>query len=236
MRVAKGDCVVLIDGDLQDPPEAIPEMVMKWRDGFHVVVGERRSRVEGGLRGFGFRMFYPLLRRLTDLPNALNAGVFGLMDRSVADVFNQLPERNRFIPGLRSWLGFRQTSVLYDRRERAAGGAKQTLRRLIRYAMDGIISFSYKPLRIATYMGFFVSIGSFFLAAVYFTLFFALNRTAGSGFTTIILCVLFLGGVQLICLGVLGEYVGRIYEEIKQRPLYVVKESLGLKEGEGRDA
>ncbi len=144
---AAGDAVVLIDADLQDPPEVIPEMIRKWKEGFQVVLGQRASRAEGGVRGIGFRMFYPLLRRVSDLPIAPDAGIFGLMDRAVVNEFNQLPERNRFIPGLRNWLGFRQTSVPYDRADRAAGKPKQTLGRLIRYAGDAMVSFSYKPLR-----------------------------------------------------------------------------------------
>jgi polyisoprenyl-phosphate glycosyltransferase len=233
---ARGDCVILIDGDLQDPPEVIPEMVNKWAEGYQVVLAERRSRAEGGIRGLGFKAFYPILRALTDLPSAPDAGIFGLMDRVVVEEFNRLPERNRFIPGLRSWLGFRTTSVPYDRQDRAAGKPKQTLRRLIRYAMDAMLSFSTKPLRVATYLGFLVSIVSFGLGVFYFVSFFTLGKKAGQGFTTTILCVLFLGGVQLICVGILGEYVGRIYEEIKRRPLYVVSERLGLDEHAGRPA
>jgi len=229
MHHARGDCVILIDGDLQDPPEVIPEMVAKWKQGFQVVLGERTSRAERGTRGIGFRLFYPLMRAITDLPSAPDAGIFGLMDRQVVTEFNRLPERNRFIPGLRAWLGFKQASVLYDRQERAAGKAKQTLRHLLKYAIDGMLSFSYKPLRAVTYMGFTVSIGSFLLAVFYLIDFIRKGgRTYGSGFTTLILCVLFLGGVQLICTGILGEYIGRIYEEIKQRPLYVVQETLGF--------
>jgi len=224
---ASGDCVILIDGDLQDPPEVIPEMVGKWKKGCHVVLGERASRAERGARGVGFRLFYPFLRAVTDLPSGPDAGIFGLMDRKVVEEFNKLPERNRFIPGLRSWLGFTQGCVVYDRQERAAGKPKQTLRRLLKYAIDGMLSFSYKPLRSVTYMGFIISAFSFCLALYYFVTFFVFNKRAGSGFTTTILCVLFLGGVQLISTGILGEYIGRIYEEMKQRPLYVVMEKLG---------
>ena len=230
VHAAAGDCVVLIDGDLQDPPEVIPSMVEKWEEGYQVVLGERRSRGDAGLgmRGVGFRLFYPLLRFVTDLPDGPDAGVFGLMDRAVVEEFNKLPERNRFIPGLRSWLGFKQTSVPYDRNDRAAGKPKQTLRRLFRYAMDGMLSFSFKPLRAATWLGFVVSLVAFLLGVYYFIDFFASGKRAGSGFTTIILCVLFLGGVQLITIGILGEYVGRVYEEVKQRPLYVVRERVGF--------
>jgi dolichol-phosphate mannosyltransferase len=227
---AGGDCVILIDGDLQDPPEVIPEMVGKWRGGAKVVLGERHSRADHGVRSVGFMLFYPILRAMTDLPTTPDAGIFGLMDRVVVEHFNRLPERNRFIPGLRSWLGFKTESVLYDRQDRAAGKPKQTLRRLIHYAMDGIFSFSYRPLRWVTWMGIFVSTITFGLALFYLITFFALHKQPGSGFTTIIMCVLFLGGVQMIAVGILGEYVGRIYEEIKQRPLYVVQERLGIGE------
>jgi dolichol-phosphate mannosyltransferase len=225
---AIGDCVVLIDGDLQDPPEVIPEMVAKWKQGCQVVLGERSGRAETGVRGIGFKLFYPILRWVTDLPSAPDAGIFGLMDRVVVNEFNKLPERNRFIPGLRSWLGFRQESVIYQRSDRAAGKPKQTFRRLVRYAMDAMISFSYRPLRMATYLGFLVSLFSFAMGVFYFITFFAFKKGAGSGFTTIIICVLFLGGIQLITVGILGEYIGRVYEEVKQRPLYVVREKIGF--------
>jgi polyisoprenyl-phosphate glycosyltransferase len=226
---ARGDCVILIDGDLQDPPEVIPQMVEQWRQGSQVVLGERSSRTDSGARGIGFRLFYPILRAMTDLPSAPDAGIFGLMDRRVVDEFNKLPERNRFIPGLRSWLGFKQSSVVYDRTDRAAGKPKQTLRRLVHYAMDAIFSFSYRPLRWVTYMGLIVSCITFVLAVFYVAQFiYRRGATYGSGFTTLILSILFLGGVQMIAIGILGEYIGRIYEEIKQRPLYVVQETLGL--------
>ena len=168
------------------------------------------------------RLFYPILRRVTDLPDAADAGIFGLMDRAVIDEFNKLPERNRFIPGLRTWLGFKQTSVRYDRGDRAAGKPKQSLRKLIHYAADAMVSFSYKPLRAATWLGFFVSLFSFGMGIFYIVTFFAWHKLI-TGFTTEIVSILFLGGVQLISIGILGEYIGRIYEEVKQRPLYVVK-------------
>jgi len=227
---ARGDCVILIDGDMQDPPEVIPQMIAKWREGFHVVLGERASRAEHGMRGVAFRLFYPIMRRISDLPHGPDAGIFGLMDRVVVEQFNRLPERSRFIPGLRSWLGFRQTSVKYDRQDRAAGKPKQTFSRLVRYAMDGMISFSYKPLRFMTWAGAFVAtIG--FCTAIYFIIkrmFF--KDPAVTGFTTLMTMMMFLGGVQLIAIGILGEYIGRIYEEIKQRPLYVVRDKSGFGE------
>jgi dolichol-phosphate mannosyltransferase len=227
VSAARGDCVIVMDGDLQDPPEVIPALIAKWKEGNQVVFAERRSRKDRGVRGLGFRLFYPLLRLLTEFPTVHYAGVFGLMDRTVVDEFNRLEERNRFIPGLRAWLGFKQASVSYDREDRAGGKPKQSLARLVRYAMDGIISFSYKPLRAATYLGFLVSIVAAGLGVFYFVTFFTMQK-AITGFTTIIVCVLFLGGVQLVCVGILGEYIGRIYEEVKRRPLYVVKNKLGV--------
>jgi polyisoprenyl-phosphate glycosyltransferase len=224
---ASGDCVIIIDGDLQDPPELIPTLVEKWREGYQVVFAERRSRKDRGVRSLGFRLFYPVLRLLSDLPAAPRAGVFGLMDRVVVDEFNKLDERNRFIPGLRSWLGFKQIGVPYDRDERAGGRPKQSFAHLVKYAMDGMISFSFKPLRAATYLGFLVSIGALALGVFYFVTFFTMNKPI-TGFTTTIVCVLFLGGVQLICVGILGEYIGRVYEEVKRRPLYVIRQRVGF--------
>lgn len=228
---ARGACVVLSDGDLQDPPEVIPEMVAKWRQGAQVVLAERRSRADSGARGLGFRLFYPVMRRVTDLPETPDAGIFGLMDRVVVDEFNKLGEHNRFIPGLRSWLGFKQASVLYDRQDRAGGAPKQTLRRLVTYALDGMFSFSNKPLRAATWLGITISLCTFLTALGYLAAYWLQPDPPPRGFTTLILCVLFLGGVQLICIGILGEYIGRIYEEVKRRPLYVVRETAGLENG-----
>jgi dolichol-phosphate mannosyltransferase len=234
---AAGDAVILLDGDLQDPPELIPQLVDKWREGFQVVLACRRTRAgEPGPRGWGFRLFYPLLRRVTDLPTAPDAGIFGLMDRAVVDCFNKLPERNRFIPGLRLWLGFRQTAVEYDRQTRAAGEPKQTLGRLINYAVDGMVSFSYRPLRVATWFGFACAAIGFSTA-----LFFILRRIffkdpAVTGFTTLLTMMMFIGGIQLITIGILGEYTGRIYEEVKQRPLYVIAEKLGFPDDPRRSA
>ena len=229
IHFATGKCVVLMDGDLQDPPELIPQLVGKWTEGFQVVVAERATRTETGPRGWGFKLFYPLLKRLSTLPDGPDAGIFGLMDRVVIEQMNKLPERNRFIPGLRSWLGFKQTSILYDRQARRSGAPKQSWRHLLKYAMDAMISFSYKPLRWVTYTGFSISAVTFLLAIYYLIEFlYRHGRTYGSGFTTLIMCILFLGGVQLISIGILGEYVGRIYEEVKQRPLYVVQEMIGF--------
>lgn len=230
---ARGGCVVLIDGDLQDPPELIPELVARWRDGAEVVLAERRSRADATrrnpIRGLGFRLFYPVFRRISDLPTAPDAGIFGLMDRKVVDELVAMPERSRFIPGLRAWLGYRTATVHYDRADRAAGTPKQTLVRLMKYAADGMFNFSTKPLKMALLLGFATSGISLWLAIYYIASKF-INNKPTDGFTTTIVVVLFLGGVQLITVGILGEYVGRIYEEVKQRPLYVIRRKLGVDE------
>jgi glycosyltransferase involved in cell wall biosynthesis len=219
----EADAVVTMDADLQDPPEVIPGLVAAWRDGAEVVRARRRSRAESGLRRAGFDLFHAVFQRLSDFPVEPNTGTFGLLGRNAVDAYHQLPERHRFFPGLRAWIGFPTADVPYDRQERAAGQPQQTLRRLVRYALDGVFSFSHLPLRILTYTGIFVAFIGFAIG-----LFFIVRRLLGveiafMGFTTIITLLLFIGGVQLIGIGVLGEYLGRMYDEVKQRPLYVVK-------------
>ncbi|HEY1849143.1 MAG TPA: glycosyltransferase family 2 protein [Opitutaceae bacterium] len=217
------DAAVTMDADLQDPPEVIPDLVAAWRDGAEVVRAVRRSRQETGLRRVGFDLFHSVFGRLTDIPIEANTGTFGLLGHTALDAFAGLPERHRFFPGLRAWIGFPTADVAYDRQERAAGKPKQTFRRLVRYAVDGFFSFSYLPLRILTYSGIMVSFLGFALG-----LYFIVKRllgveTATTGFTTLVSLVTFLGGIQLIGIGVLGEYLGRVYDEVKQRPVYLVK-------------
>ena len=229
LEAARGDAVVLMDGDLQDPPEVIPDLVKAWKSGAEVVFARRRARDEGFLRAIAYRSFYGVFGRLAEFPIPLDAGVFGLMDRKALDALLRLPERSRFLPGMRAWVGFRQASVEYDREKRAAGAPKQSFTRLFRYAFDGITSFSYRPLRLATLLGFAVSI----LAALYLVrvvAFWALGidqTDVSRGYNTLAVSILFLGGVQLLTIGVLGEYVGRIYEEAKRRPLYIVRSGAG---------
>lgn len=228
LSVAKGDAVVLMDGDMQDPPAIISDMIDVWRGGAQVVIAERRSRGERGLRGRMFPLFYKVLSYLSDYPIPLNAGIFGLLDRRAVDVINRLSENNRYLPGLRSWIGFRTEFVKYDRQERAAGEPKQTLFRLFKYGLDAIFSFSYKPLRLSMVLGLLT--GSF---AMVFGLVLVICRFLGvglfgqpivTGYTSTIVSILFLSGVQLFCVGLLGEYIGRIYDEVKRRPLFVVHE------------
>jgi len=219
----EADAVVTMDADLQDPPEAIPDFVAAWKGGAEVVRGTRRSRAETGLRRAGFDLFHAVFRRLIDFPIEPNTGTFGLLGREAVEAYHQLPERHRFFPGLRAWIGFPTADVLYDRRLRVAGQPQQTLPNLIRYALDGLFSFSHLPLRMVTYAGVFVAFMGFAIG-----LFFIVRRILGveiafTGFTTIISIVLFLGGIQLIGIGVLGEYLGRMYEEVKRRPLYIVR-------------
>ncbi len=225
---ARGDDVCTLPCDLQDPPEVIPAMVKAWKGGAEVVYAKRRARDEGPLRGTAYRAFYAVFGRLVEFPIPLDAGVFGLMDRRALDAFLQLPERSRFIPGMRSWVGFRQEAVEYDRERRAAGAPKQSFARLFKYAFDGITSFSYRPLRIATLLG--LAVSSFaFLYLLRVLVFWILDYDQGvpRGYNTLIVSVLFLGGVQLLTIGVLGEYVARIYEEAKRRPLFIVRSRAG---------
>lgn len=228
LSVAQGDAVVLIDADLQDPPSVIPELLAEWRRGFEVVVAMRRSRLESGLRRILIPLFYKVLGFLSDYPIPLNAGIFGLLDKKAVDSVNRLTETNRYLPGLAAWVGFRTTVVFYDRRARAAGGPRQTLLRLVRYALDAIFSFSYKPLRLSLFAGFLVA---FF--AVAYGIVLTVARLLGTGlfgipvvtgYTSTIVAILFLGGVQLMSAGILGEYLGRVYDEVKRRPLFIVRQ------------
>jgi hypothetical protein len=187
-----------MDGDLQDPPEVIPDLVLRWLGGAVVVRALRRSRQESGIRRLGFRAFHAAFGWISDLPMSGDVGVFSLLDRKAVDAVLNLPERNRFLPGLRTWIGFEQQTVEYDRQPRASGAPKQSLSRLIRYAFDAIFSFSYKPLRVMVTMGAIVSSIGFVLAMVY--IYKRLNgiETAQTGFTTLVTLVLFLGGIQLM--------------------------------------
>jgi len=217
------DAAVTMDADLQDPPEVIPALVAAWRDGAEVVRATRRTRAETGLRRVGFDFFHSLFGQLSDYPIEPNSGTFGLLGRDAVEAFHQLPERNRFFPGLRAWIGFPTADVPYDRQERAAGQPQQTFSRLVRYALDGVFSFSHLPLRLLTYTGVFIGAFGFCLGLYYVIKRLIAIETAPTGFTTLAALVLFLGGVQLIAIGVLGEYLGRVYDEVKQRPVYLVK-------------
>jgi dolichol-phosphate mannosyltransferase len=234
LHFATGDAAVIIDADLQDPPEEISRLLARWREGFEVVFATRKKRCDPLLKRILAWGFYRLLRKMTPLPMARDAGDFCLLDKKVVAVMNTLPERSRYLRGLRTWCGFRQTSVEFDRAERAAGEPQYTFKISFKLAMDGLFSFSTVPLRLATYLGLWVSVFAF-LGAV-FTLaqkifaaqFAKIGLAPSAGFPTIVISILFLGGVQLIFLGILGEYIGRIYEEVKGRPLWILRDSAGI--------
>ena len=228
LSCANGDAVILMDGDLQDPPELIPELISRWREGANVVRAHRRSRKEKGMRRVGFDIFHKLFTWVTDFPVPPNAGIFGLLDRQAAEELKRLPEQNRFFPGLRSWVGLNQEVVFFDRDDRASGEPKQSLKRLIRYALDAIFSFSYKPLRIMTSAGVVISTVGFLLACFFITKRLLGIEIAQTGFTTLVTLMLFLGGIQLMAIGLLGEYLARIYDEVKRRPLFIIKGTHGL--------
>ncbi|MFH1350399.1 MAG: glycosyltransferase family 2 protein [Pseudomonadota bacterium] len=229
---ADGEAVILMDGDMQDPPEVIPDLLDRWRDGFQIVRAQRLSRKEQGIRRIGFEIFHRIFSWVSDFPVQPHSGIFGLIDRQAIEEMNRFTEKNRFFPGLRSWVGFRQGVVYYDRDARSAGRPKQSIRRLIHYALDAVFSFSYKPLRIMTGVGICISAAGFSLACVFVVKRLAGIEIAQTGFTTLVTLVLFLGGVQLVAIGLLGEYLARIYDEVKQRPLYIVKNRYGIHRNE----
>jgi polyisoprenyl-phosphate glycosyltransferase len=220
---AEGDAVVVIDADLQDPPELIPEFVQKWQQGYDVVYGVRSKRAgETRMKLLTASVYYRLLRRLTKIDIPVDTGDFRLIARRVVEQMKRLHEKERFVRGLVSWVGFKQVGITYTRSERYAGETKYPYRKMIKFALDGITSFSTVPLRLATWLGYFASTIAFLYACSVFVQK-ALGYTI-QGWATIMVGTLFLGGVQLICLGIIGEYIGRIYEETKQRPLYIVEQ------------
>jgi dolichol-phosphate mannosyltransferase len=224
---ARGDAVVLMDSDLQDPPEVIHEFVQAWRAGHEVAYAVRQRRKESAVKRAGYYVFYRTFRALADVQMPVDSGDFCLMDRKVVDALKELPERGRFLRGLRSWVGYRQVGVPYERPARFAGDAKYTMRRLVRLAMDGLLSFSSFPLRLASYLG-LLTAGA---GVLYLLVAVAARLYAGEvpqGWTSIVAIVLILGGIQLLVTGVLGAYLARVYEETKDRPTYMVRDVHGL--------
>ena len=225
---AQGDAVIVMDADLQDPPEVVLQMIEKWRAGYEVVYAVRASRQgETKFKLWTASLFYRLLQRITDIHIPLDAGDFRLMDRRVVIAMRHLREQHRFMRGLSSWVGFRQIGIEYERAERYAGETKYPLRKMVRLATSAITGFSHVPLQLATYVGF--TLATISLVAIIITI---ILRLSGSSFflgqATTLVSVLFLGGVQLIFLGIIGEYLGRIYDEVKQRPLYIVSRAYGF--------
>jgi glycosyltransferase involved in cell wall biosynthesis len=221
----KGDSVVIIDADLQDPPELIPDLYKKLCEGYNVVYARRRSRKgEGILKAMTAKLFYRLLSRITSINIPLDTGDFRIIDRKVVDVLREMHEQEKFLRGQIAWIGLKQTSVEYDRDERASGRTGYTYRKMIRFALDGITSFSDLPLKFATAAGFVVS--GIALPLMVYTLYSRLvSKDYAPGWASLMLSVLFLGGIQLVCLGVIGEYVSRLGSNVRKRPLYVVGES-----------
>ena len=226
---AEGEAVVPIDADLQDPPEVIPDLVARWREGYQVVYAVRAKREgETFFKKATASLFYRLIRRITSVDIPVDTGDFRLMDRQVVDALGTIREKHRFVRGLVSWVGFRQIGVPYVRHERLAGETKYPLKKMLKFAFDGITSFSFLPLQMATYLGFAVSGVSFLV--ICWVLFEKLlgRQPLEPGWASVMTAVLFLGGVQLITIGLIGEYVGRIYDEVKERPLYILKEEIGV--------
>lgn len=236
MDLASGDAIVIIDADLQDPPEVIPDMLAKWREGFEVVYGKRASREgETAFKKISARAFYRFLHSMSDVDIPTDVGDFRLIDKKVRDVLLRIPEHNRYVRGLIAWLGFRQTDVMFERQARAAGVTKYPLKKMLKLAGDGITSFSYKPLRIATTIGIALSIFSFlFFIFVFVSRLFNL-QVMEPGFATLMCVMLFFFGIVLIMLGIIGEYIGRIFEEVKGRPLYIIDKQYGTFFGKGRE-
>lgn len=226
MRIATGDAVVLLDGDLQDPPELIPKLVERWQEGYDVVYGERAQREAPRLMRVAYKLFYRGFRRTSYVKVPLDAGDFSLIDRRVVDALNELPERHRFVRGLRAWVGYRQTGVPYLRPERMFGTSTNSLVKNLGWARRAIISFSYAPLDFITWLA-LTMVGFSFLGIVtQIGLRLAFPDAAPKGVTTLLIAILFVGGVQLLCLGIIGSYVAHIYEETKGRPSYLVEEVL----------
>lgn len=225
---AAGSAVVLIDADLQDPPEVIGRMVEKWREGYDVAYGLRTERVgESRFKRWTAQVFYRLINRLSDVSIPLDVGDFRLLSRRAVDAFNAMPECDRFVRGMVAWVGFRQVAVPYSRDKRHAGESKYPLRKMIRFALDGIVSFSDAPARFATTVG-FVSLAIAALVSLQVLIAYFFARDTVPGWTSTFLAITFLGGVQSLCIGILGEYIARIYREVKRRPLYVVAATANL--------
>jgi dolichol-phosphate mannosyltransferase len=226
LRAAAGDAVVVMDGDLQDPPETIPAFLARWREGHDVVYGVRTHRPEGWAKRAAYSVFYRVLSAISQTSTPVDSGDFALMDRRVVDLLGAMPEQPRFLRGLRSWVGFRQVGVEVVRDARHAGRPKFTLLKLVRLALDGFFSMSHRPLQLASLLGFAVS-GLALGLGLLLALLKIFHGIPLLGWTSLMVGVLFLGGVQLICLGILGEYLGRVYEETRHRPAYFIATVVG---------
>jgi glycosyltransferase involved in cell wall biosynthesis len=229
IELSRGEVVIIMDSDLQDPPELIPALYARHREGFDVVYAQRRTRDgETWFKSFTAKLFYRLIRRMSTIDIPVDTGDFRLISRRVVEDLRRLQERHRFVRGLVTWVGYNQTPLLYDRQPRAGGETKYPLRKMVRFALDGFTGFSSEPLRLASHVGAFFAFASFVLM-VGLTIFRLMGgQGLVTGWTSMIVAVLFLGGVQLLAIGILGEYIGRIYEEVKGRPLYLVRDVINM--------
>ena len=225
LNYVRGKAIIVLDGDLQDPPELIPDLVGLWHQGYHVVYAQRTKRPhENWFKRFCAYGFYRLLKQLANVDIPTDTGDFCLMDRQIVNLLNQMPERNRYLRGLRAWVGFNQIAIKFDRDPRFAGEVKYTFAHSLALGTNGLVSFSTIPLRLSTYLGLFSAVVAIIMAIlVFYWRIFTPNSTL-TGFATIAIAIFFLGAVQLISIGILGEYIGRIYEEVKKRPLYTIAE------------
>lgn len=229
MDYTKGQAVIVMDGDLQDPPEVLPIFIEKWQEGWDVVYAVRKKRKENLFKRVAYAMFYRILHKISNIDIPLDSGDFSVIDRKIVNLLKSMPERNRFVRGIRTWVGFKQIGVDYERDRRFAGKPKYTFKRLVKLALDGVISFSYFPLQMARSLGFIVS-GVSLVGAVLTLCQRLFTDTTVPGYATTVISILFLGGIQLITIGILGEYIGRIYDEVKQRPLYIFQELIGFED------
>lgn len=221
----KGNAVVIIDADLQDPPELIGEMYEKWKEGYEVVYAKRKTREgESFLKLWTAKVFYRILGKLTSISIPVDTGDFRLIDKKIVEVLREMPEKNKFLRGQISWIGFNQTFVSYERQKRQSGETGYTYRKMLHFALDGITAFSDVPLKIVTYFGFIVSIFSF-LVAIYALYSKFILEDYVQGWTSLIITILFLGGIQMIAIGIIGEYLSRMNHNIRNRPLYIIRES-----------
>ncbi|MEN9280187.1 MAG: glycosyltransferase, partial [Gloeomargarita sp. DG_1_4_bins_134] len=232
LKFVRGQAVVILDADLQDPPELIPDMIALWKQDYQVVYGQRIKRKENWFKRLCAYWFYRVLSYLASVEIPRDTGDFCLLDRRVVDVLNAMPERNRYVRGLRAWVGFRQAPILYHRPPRYAGEPKYTFRKSLSLAINALVSFSRVPLRLATYLGFLAGLVALGMSmmVIYWRLFAPDSPLVG--YTIVILAVLFLSAAQLISIGILGEYIGRIYEEVKARPLFTISEVCGFESQE----
>jgi glycosyltransferase involved in cell wall biosynthesis len=234
LQYAAGDAVIIMDDDLQDPPEFLPNFLEKWNEGYDVVYAVRRSRKENFAKRLGYKMYYRLMARLSYIQIPKDSGDFGLIDRRIINIINSMPERNRFMRGIRAWVGYRQIGIECDRAERYRGRPAYDFFDILKLSSSGVLAFSDLPLRVSSAAGFVISLVAFLGMIVtviqkIMTYVFPQNPLAiWPGFSTIVLSVLFLGGIQLISIGIMGEYIAKIYNEVKQRPLFLVKETIGF--------